>query len=270
MRRDIVTQLSLWRRSALARPAARAVSTARAKSSAPASQSASSTTAGGGGFLAVLTAWLLLFGSLVIMPVAMLINGVEPEAVAGWMMMIVVAMAWTWLNEWWERRRWLRRHGKPKAENYPAGAAFREKWGTEERHEEPKKSTPETVRRSFWSWPARWGAGKAEAAAASPAEPVAAFVVAEQPSKDGIYDARPYRVVDAFADAMAEADRLGLTGEDRIEALANVLRGAGSKPAKQPASRGGAGGGPRGGGGRVEQGAERLGPGGLKGYLGGS
>jgi hypothetical protein len=130
----------------------------------PAASPASSS---GGGFLAVLTAWLLLFGSLVIMPVAMLINGVEPEAVAGWMMMIVVAMAWTWLNEWWERRRWLRRHRKPKTENYPAGAAFREKWGTEERHEEPEKTAPEPAQRSFWRWPARGWVGSSQKRAKS-------------------------------------------------------------------------------------------------------
>jgi hypothetical protein len=81
-------------------------------------------------------------------------------------------------------------------------------------------------------------------------EPVPAFVVNELPGADGVYNARVYTAIDAFQDAMAEADRLGLTDEERIEALAGVLRGAqpysSNKAGKQPAGRG-AGGGPQGG-----------------------
>jgi hypothetical protein len=98
--------------------------------------------------------------------------------------------------------------------------------------------------------------GKAEAAPASPAAPVPAFVVNELPSADGVYDARVYRITDAFADAMAECDRLGLTGEERIEALAGVLRGAQPYRSAKPAARQGSGG--AGGGRRMRAGVRAV------------
>jgi len=47
------------------------------------------------------------------------------------------------------------------------------------------------------------------------------------PGADGVYNARVYTVVDALADTMAEIDRLDLTREERIEALASKRRAGG-------------------------------------------
>jgi hypothetical protein len=67
-------------------------------------------------------------------------------------------------------------------------------------------------------------------------------VVNALPGADGVYNATPYRVVDALADTMAEIERLNLSHEERVDAIASVLRGAQpyrSGKAKQPAGRGG-------------------------------
>ncbi len=250
---------------ALSRPAARAAASPAGKA---ASRSASSAPAVGG-FLAVL-GWLAIFVLLVVVlvvvPIAVWIKTGEPIAViAPW-----AAAAFCWWSERREQRQWLRRHGKPRVVNYPVSEAYRAEWGTAERCAEAEKSAPETTWRGFRWWGARWGARKIEAAQAAAVESVPAFVVNELPGADGVYNARVYTVVDALADTMAKADRLGLTGEDRIEALAGVLRGA--KPAsrsKPPAGSGGAGGGPQGGQGRVRDGAAgpRVEGGGPKGYL---
>jgi hypothetical protein len=262
VRRDIVTQLSIWRRSAVAHPTGRpaAASSASTAASRPAR----------GTLLAVLIAWFALFAMLVMLPIVMLANGAEPAAVLGWMAMVAVAMAVSWWLEGRRQRQWLNRDGKPPVENYPAGAAFRAEHGTAESCAEAEKTVPETAWMRRAKWAAMWRAGNAEAAPASFAEPVPAFVVNELPSADGVYDGRVYTVTDAFADTMAEIDRLDLTREERIEALASALRGA--KPAsrnKQPVGRGGDGGGPQGGRGRVRGGAEvpRVEGGGPRGYL---
>jgi hypothetical protein len=242
--------LSQFHPSALTRSTARPVATA-APASTAASRPASSAAAGlAGGLLAALCGWLALFVMLVIAPIIMLANGVEPGAALMWMAMVIASLVITWWTERREQRRWLREYGRPKPENYSAGAAFRRRWGlAEESCAHAEKTAPETAWTRLSKWAARWGAPKVEAAPAGPAEPVPAFVVNELPGVDGVYNARVYTVTDAFADTMAEVDRLNLTREERIEALASVLRGAqpyrNSKPAdsqaKQPVSRGGAG-----------------------------
>jgi len=252
-----MTQLSLWCRSgAVTRPATRAVSTMRAKSSAAAS---SAPAAGGGGLLAMLTAWLLLFGLLVVAPVVMLAYGVEPGVVLMWMGMIVASMAITWWSERHEQRQWRKRHGKPRRENYPAGAAYREKWGTAESYTADEKPAAATPRRSFWGWAARVSAGKTEAAPASPTEPVPCYVAFEG-HDPRFLETRPYTVCDAIMDAHAEALAAGLSREDTIDHMASALSGA--KPAGRGRQQAGGGAGPR-----VRGGVERLGRGGLKGYL---
>src|SRR5262249_36642793 len=78
----------------------------------------------GGGQLAVLALFALLFGLLVVMPIAMLANGVEPAAVAGWMAMVIVSIAISW---WLEGRRQaaeLRRMPKPRRPTSPCAEAF--------------------------------------------------------------------------------------------------------------------------------------------------
>jgi hypothetical protein len=259
--------IALRSSSALTRPIARSATTALTGTAA--SRPASS--AAVGGLLAALCGWLALFGLLVVAPIVMLANGAAPEAVLGWWALIGVSWVIAGWSERRERRRWLRLHGKPPPQpTSPVAEAFQRRWGlAEESCAKAEKTEPETAWMRLSKWAARWRGGKAEAEPVSTAEPIPAFVVNELPGTDGVYNARVYTVVDAFADTMAEADRLGLTGEDRIEALASVLRGAqlycnsksaGSGAGREPAKQrvGGAGGSPRGGCGRLEQGTQGL------------
>src|SRR6266436_3141505 len=230
-----------------------------------------------GTLLAVLMAWLAVFVLLVVMPIAMLANGVEPEAILGWIAMVAVAMAVSWWSECRRERQWLKRHGKPKRENYPASAAFRAEHGTAERCAEAEKPAAASSREGFWWWPARWTGGEAKARREAPQveEAVLCFVAFEG-HDPRFLETRPYTVVDAVMDAHAEAEAAGLSREDVIEHMASALRGADRKPSskasKQPVGRGGSQASRlRSGQGRVRGGAAgpRVEGGGPRGYLGG-
>jgi hypothetical protein len=250
-----MSQLLLWRRSVVARPAARAVSTPRSASRPATSGSASSAA----GVLPAVFAWLLLFVLLIGMPIAMLLSGADPAGVLGWMLMVAVAMAISWFLEGRRQAAELRRMPKPRASNFPCAERYQAEWATTETCAAAEESAAEARRKGLWEWVARWATAKAKPRHEAPQvqEPVPCYVAFE--GRDpGILEARPYTVVDALADTMAEADRLGLTGEDRIEALAAVIRGAkpaGSKAAARQS---------RGGGGEP-----RVGRRGAKGYFGG-
>jgi hypothetical protein len=236
---DIVTQLSIWRRSAVARPASRAVSTARTKSGPAASSAAPSS----GGGLPLLIGWAVLFVLLVVAPVIMLAYGAEPGVILMWMAMIIVSLAITWWTERREQRRWRRLHGKPRQSNFPCAEAYQSRWGTEESHapaspmrENEGRATPMAHEAAsalavpvWWlRWLKPW-----ERQEVPPApEPIPAFVVNALPSVDGVYDARFYTVCDAVMDAHSEALAAGLSREDTIERMAHALSGA------KPASRG--------------------------------
>ncbi len=234
-------------RTAVARPAA---SAAAAPASTAASRLASSAPAAGGGFLAALCGWLALVVLLVGMPIVMPANGAEPGAVLMWMTMVAVAMAVSW---WLEGRRQaaeLRNLPKPRRATSPCVEAFQRRWGlAEESCAEAEKPAAASSREGFWWWPARWTWGEAKARREAPQveEPVPCFVAFEG-HDPGILEARPYTTIDAVMDAHAEAEAAGLGREDTIEHMARALRGAGRK---QPASRGGAGGGWWGGQGRL-------------------
>jgi hypothetical protein len=245
--------IALRSSSALTRPIARSATTALTGTAA--SRPASS--AAVGGLLAALCGWLALFGLLVVAPIVMLANGAAPEAVLGWWALIGVSWVIAGWSERRERRRWLRLHGKPPPQ--PVAEAFQRRWGlAEESCAKAEKTEPETAWMRLSKWAARWRGGKAEAEPVSTAEPIPAFVVNELPGTDGVYNAHVYTVVDALADTMAECERLGLTGEDRIEALASVLRGAGRKPKQQADGGGGQAERLRGGRGpAIERGGER-------------
>src|SRR5262249_25563783 len=129
---------------------------------------------------------------------------------------------------WLDRRQQaaeLRRWKPPPAENYPASAAVRHRWGTEEQpHQDAPaaRSAPEAAWGSFWGWVGRWGAPRVESAPARPVEAVPCFVVYEGHDPD-ILEARPYTVVDAVLDAREEAVAAGLSHEDTVEHLAAAL-----------------------------------------------
>jgi hypothetical protein len=229
VRRDIVTQLSLWRRSAVARPASRAVSTARAKSNTAVSQSAGPVAS---------RIWLGILLTAVIAfvagaPLVALLQGSDPVSCLLWFLLYGgMALAWAL---WPERRQPL---PKPRVSNFPCAEAYQSRWGTEERHE-PGSSMRQTEGRAT---------PMAHEAESAPAASVPLFVAYEPIGGDpNVLEARPATVCDVLMNEMERAEAAGLGREDVIEHMATVLRGA--RPAgrgKQPAGCG-AGGGQRGG-----------------------
>jgi len=251
--------ISLWRCSAVARPAGRAAAASPASKAANRPAAASSAPTVGAGLLAIFVGWLALFGLLVVMPIAMLASGTEPAAVLGWMGMVTVAMAVSWFLERRRQAAELRRMPKPRRPTSPCAEAFQAKWGTTERCETAEETVPVTAWMRFSQWAGRWGVPDAKSSPAAGAESVPAFVVNELPSGDGVYDARVYTTVDALADAMHEAEAAGLDREQTIEVIAAAIRGAQPyRSSSKAAARQGRGSGPA-----------RVGRGGTKGYLGG-
>lgn len=240
-------------RTAISRPTVRAASSpASAAKRSPASSAAA--VAGGLGLIAPVVVLAAIFVGL---PLVMLIAGAEPGATLMVMAMMVVAFAWCWWSEGRRQAAELRRMPKPRRSTSPCAEEFQRRWGTTERCAEPEKTVPDTLWMRLLKWAGRWGAPETETASAATAEPVPAFVVNELPGADGVYNARVYTVVDAFADTMAEAERLNLTRDEQIEALTAVLRGAkpySSSKAKQLVR----GGGGWGGQGRVRGGAQAI------------
>jgi hypothetical protein len=188
----------------------------------------------------------LLFGLLVIVPVAMLINGVEPAAVAGWMGMIVASMAWTWWSERRRLRRWLRQHGgPPRRPTSPCAEEFAErvrKRAMGASCAAAEESAPEAAQRSFWRWRARWGAPKAENASAAPAELWIVDQPAYGPDPD-ILSAHRCTVVEAIEDAWREGKAAGRSNAEIETEMVGII----ASSCRKPASRGGAGGRQRGG-----------------------
>jgi hypothetical protein len=116
----------------------------------------------------------------------------------------------SWFLEGRRQRQWLRRHGKPPIENYPAGAAFRAQHGTAERCTEAEKPAAANSTEGFWWWPARWTGGTAKARQEAPQVEEAGRCFLET---------RPYTTVDAVMDARAEAEAAGLSPTLPIGAL---------------------------------------------------
>jgi hypothetical protein len=127
-----------------------AVSTIRSKPNAGATRGALANSTAGGGLLVMLCGWAALFVLLVVLPIVLLANGIEPGAVGMWMAMVVVSMAISWWSDRREQRRWLKRHGRPPVSNFPCSESYQAEWSVAER---PAWASP--VRQSE-PWWLRW------------------------------------------------------------------------------------------------------------------
>jgi hypothetical protein len=213
------------RTGTVARPAARAASSPASKVTTRSGASSAAAVAGGFRLAALGVFGVVGVLAMAVLPVASFVVNGQLEGFLLWP--ILAFCLWAARHE---QRYWLKLHGKPKPENYSAGAAFRERWGlAEERCAAAENSALEATRRGFWAWAGRWAAPKLESTPASPAEPVPCFIAFEG-NDPHILEARPYTTVDAVMNAHAEAQAAGLSREDTIEHMARVLRGVGRKP----------------------------------------
>src|SRR5712671_3895880 len=115
--------VALRRSGTVARPGGPAAAPPASKAaSRPASSAAA--VAGGFGRAVLWVIWVAMVLGMVVLPIGAWIKTGEPICViAPW-----AAAAWCWWAERREQCRWLKRHGKPRPENYPAGATYRERW----------------------------------------------------------------------------------------------------------------------------------------------
>jgi hypothetical protein len=225
--------VSLWRRSAVARPAARAVSTVRSKST-PAASPASSAAVIAGGFGRFVGGVLGAIGllALSVLPVALWIKTGDPtSAVYG--LLVCAMLAVCWFVESREQAAELRNLPKPRRPTFPVTEDYQAKWSG--------------------------SAGRARRAPVRETEPVELWIV-DQPAygpDPDILGAHKQTLVEAMEQGWLDGKAAGRS-HDEIQAemvsiLACVPRRSAGSYAKQQVV--GAGSSPRGGRGRLWGGA---------------